>query len=100
MKSKKSKSPRRGRRPSGNARKPSHIPLNTGEREVLHKGASRMGMPYATWARMTLLIVAEWPLECQPIRLGTEVTVDRSPIIKANSCDVDSRQTSFLDGGK
>lgn len=98
MKSKKSKSPRRGRRPSGNARKPSHIPLNIGEREALRGGASRMGMPYATWARMTLLIVAEWPPECQPIRLGTMVTVDHYPLIRAGN--VDSKQTSFLDGGK
>jgi len=72
---------RRGPHPSGDARKPSHIPLNTSEREKLQKGAARMGMPYATWARTTLLIVADWPLECQPIRLGREVAMDRRPVL-------------------
>jgi hypothetical protein len=85
MKSKKriSKKPalRRGRRPSLDARKPSHIPLNIPERERLHKSASSMGMPYATWARMTLLIVSDWPMECQPIRLGSNISVEHMPIV-------------------
>jgi hypothetical protein len=85
----------RGRRPSGDARRPSHIPLNMLERERLHKSASSMGMPYATWARMTLLIVSDWPLECQPIRLGSTVQVDRSPIVRAAQEEV--RQISMDD---
>jgi len=63
----------RGRRPSADPRKPSHIPLNTSERERLHAAAEAMGLPYATWARGTLLIVADWPATAQPIRLGGAV---------------------------
>ena len=60
----------RGRRPSEDPRRPSHIPLNTLEREKLHAAAEVMGLPYATWARGTLLIVAGWPAATQPIRMG------------------------------
>ena len=61
----------RGRRPSDDPRRPSHIPLNTPEREKLHAAAEAMGLPYATWARGTLLIVADWPAAAQPIRMGS-----------------------------
>ena len=60
----------RGRRPSLDPRRPSHIPLNTTERKKLQDAALAMGLPYATWARGTLLIVADWPATAQPIRMG------------------------------
>jgi len=60
--------PSRGRPKLSDGRKASHIPLNDAERAKLHGVASTMGMPYATWARATLLIVADWPLDSQPLR--------------------------------
>ena len=60
----------RGRTELADPRKPSHVPLNSEERKKLHDAAGAMGMPYATWARGTLLIVADWPATAQPIRMG------------------------------
>ena len=74
MRSKKSKvaAPRKvstiGRPRSQNPRKSSHIPLRDDERAKLGKAARLLGLPYATWARMTLLLVADWPADKQPIR--------------------------------
>ena len=51
-------------------RKPSHIPLFAEEHARLHAAARAVGLPYATWARATLLVVASWPVEQQPIRVG------------------------------
>ena len=50
-------------------RKPSHVPLSDGEREKLHALARSMGLSYAAWARATMLVVADWPLDRQPIRV-------------------------------
>jgi len=61
----------RGRQVLADPRTPSHIPLNTPERKKLQDAAAAMGMPYATWARTTLLVVADWPATMQPIRLGS-----------------------------
>lgn len=63
----------RGRHPSLDPRKPSHIPLNTAERVKLHAVAESMGLPYATWARGTLLAVARWPVESQPMKFQREL---------------------------
>jgi hypothetical protein len=57
-----------GRPRSKYPRTSSHIPLRPDERSKLGKAAERLGLPYATWARMTLLIVADWPVDKQPIR--------------------------------
>lgn len=59
---------KRGRPPSKHPRTASHIPLRPDERVKLGKAAESLGLPYATWARMTLLIVADWPAVKQPIR--------------------------------
>ena len=61
---------RRGRHLSSDVRKPSHVPLNAEERAKLGAMAAAMGLPYATWARATLLAVAEWPLENQPLKMA------------------------------
>jgi len=58
---------------SRQVRKPSHVPLSDGEREKLHALARSMGLSYAAWARATMLVVADWPLDCQPIRGATAV---------------------------
>jgi len=60
-----------GRRPVADPRRPSHVPLNSEEKKKLHGAAEAAGMPYATWARGTLLVVADWPANAQPIRLGS-----------------------------
>ena len=60
----------RGRQPVADPRKPSHVPLNTEERAKLHGAAAALGIPYATWARGTLLVVADWPANAQPMRMG------------------------------
>lgn len=57
-----------GRPRSKHPRTSSHIPLRPDERAKLGKAAEALGLPYATWARMTLLIVADWPVDRQPIR--------------------------------
>jgi hypothetical protein len=99
MKSKKLKKPaqvrvaRLGCPSTGNLRKPSHIPLTRDEREKLYKGAAVMGLPYATWARATLLIVADWPAERQPIRGGnTSMAAMIGNVVKEGGED---RQTSM-----
>jgi hypothetical protein len=61
----------RGRQPVADPRKPSHVPLNTEERAKLHGAAAALGIPYATWARGTLLVVADWPANVQPMRMGS-----------------------------
>ena len=57
-----------GRPRSAHPRKSSHVPLRDDERAKLGKAARLLGLPYATWARMTLLLVADWPEDKQPIR--------------------------------
>jgi hypothetical protein len=57
-----------GRPRSKNPRKSSHIPLRADEHKKLSRAARLLGLPYATWARMTLVIVADWPEDKQPIR--------------------------------
>jgi hypothetical protein len=59
---------KRGRPRSTHPRTSSHIPLRPDERTKLGNAAERLGLPYATWARMTLLLVADWPADKQPIR--------------------------------
>ena len=86
---------RRGRHRSLDARKPSHVPLNTEERAKLGGAAAAMGLPYATWARMTLLAVAEWPTENQPIRMTQFAKVDFPGAGSGDSCSVCGK---FLEG--
>lgn len=59
--------PSQGQRPS--VRKPSHVPLFAEEHDKLYVAARAAGLPYATWARATLLVVASWPVDQQPIRV-------------------------------
>ena len=58
----------RGRPKVLDRRKGSHIPLNNAERTKLQAKAAAMGLPWSTWARATLLTVANWPDDKQPIR--------------------------------
>ena len=81
MKSKKSVSskPSRGRPKCINPRKGGHIPLNDDERATLYAKAASLGLPWSTWARATLLIVANWPDDRQPIRCSTTTGQQEGP---------------------
>jgi hypothetical protein len=59
--------PKGTQRPS--VRKPSHVPLFAEEHDKLYAAARAVGLPYATWVRATLLVVASWPADQQPIRV-------------------------------
>jgi hypothetical protein len=78
-------------------RRPSHIPLFDEEKDKLFAAAKIVGLPYATWARATLLVVAGWPADLQPIRVGTIQATPRSfvaPTRQAVSGEVGSNSVS------
>ena len=85
-----------------NIRKSFHIPLSPTEHDKLHLTARAVGLPYATWARATLLVVADMPPELQPIRMGM---LPAAPFQSTQDLQVDSRQMVFestkeVTGGK
>lgn len=86
-----------GRPRSKHPRTSSHIPLRPDERAKLGKAAESLGLPYATWARMTLLLVADWPADKQPIRGFGPASVGMPTFITRQTDEGEERS---YDGGK